>query len=81
MIEEMLGVNGNQIAQGKALITTLTTKRKNRLAALDGQKTAEKRRTLENNRDGVSGLNWIVQRPKINLRGSQTAEGQLCGHA
>ena len=52
----MLGIDGNQIAQGQALVTTLTTKRKNRLAALDGQKTAEKRRTLENNRDGVSGL-------------------------
>ena len=52
----MLGINGNQIAQGQTLVTTLTTKRKNRLAALDGQKTAEERRTLENNRDGVSGL-------------------------
>jgi len=37
----MLGIDGNQIAQGQALVTTLTTKRKNRLAALDGQKTAE----------------------------------------
>ena len=36
----MLGIDGNQIAQGQALVTTLTTKRKNRLAALDGQKTA-----------------------------------------
>ena len=40
-IEQMLGIDGNQIAQGQALVTTLTTKRKNRLAALDGQKTAE----------------------------------------
>ena len=52
----MLGIDSNQIAQGQALVTTFTTKRKNRLAALDGQKTAEERRTLENNRDGVSGL-------------------------
>ena len=52
----MLGINGNQVAQGQALVTTLTTKRKNRLTALDGQKTAEERGTLENNRDGVSGL-------------------------
>ena len=52
----MLGINGNQVAQGQTLVTTLTTKRKNRLAALDGQKTPEKRRTLENYRDGVSGL-------------------------
>ena len=52
----MLWINGNHVAQGQALVSTLTTKRKNRLAALDGQKTAEERRTLENNRDGVSGL-------------------------
>ena len=52
----MLGIDGNQIAEGQALVATLTTKRKNRLTALDGQKTAEKRRTLENNRDGISGL-------------------------
>ena len=52
----MLGINRNQVAQRKALVTTLTTKRKYRLAALDGQKTGEKRRTLENYRDGVSGL-------------------------
>ena len=52
----MLVINGNQVAQGQALVTTLTTKRKNRLTALDGQKTAEERGTLENNRDGVSGL-------------------------
>ena len=77
----MLGIDGNQIAQGQAVVATLTTKRKNRLAALDGQKTAEERGTLENNRDGVSGLDSIVQRPRINLRGSQTAEGQRCGHA
>ena len=56
MNEAMFGINRNQVAQGQALVTTLTTKRKNRLAALDGQKTAEKRRTLENYRDGVSGL-------------------------
>ena len=43
----MLGINGNQIAQGQALVATLTTKSKNRLAALDGQKTAyEMQRSL-----------------------------------
>jgi hypothetical protein len=26
-------------------------------------------------------LDGIVQRPRINLRGSRTAEGQRCGHA
>ena len=80
-VEEMLGINGNQVAQGHALVATLTAKRKNRLAALDGQKTANERRTLENNRNGVSGLDGIVQRRRINLRGSRTAEGQRCGHA
>ena len=36
----MLRIDSNQVSQGEALIPTLTAKRNNRLAALDGQKTA-----------------------------------------
>ena len=52
----MIRIDSNQVSQGEALIPTLTAKRNNRLAALDGQKTADEWGTLKNNRDGVSGL-------------------------